>query len=54
MAERTNDFYAGVQYALSMLLQLPDFIFRTRLPFPPPTARVARWTPIAAPRASAS
>ena len=34
MAERTNDFYAGVQYALSMLLQLPDFIFRTELAIP--------------------
>jgi hypothetical protein len=34
MTERTNDFYAGVQYALSMLLQLPDFIFRTELAVP--------------------
>jgi len=34
MAERTNDFYAGVQYALSMLLQLPDFIFRTEVAIP--------------------
>jgi len=31
MTERTNDFYAGMQYALSMLLQLPDFIFRTEV-----------------------
>ena len=34
MAERTNDFYTGVQYALSMLLQLPDFIFRTEVAVP--------------------
>jgi len=34
MAERTNDFYTGVQYALSMLLQLPDFIFRTEVAIP--------------------
>ena len=34
MAERTNDFYIGVQYALSMLLQLPDFIFRTEVAIP--------------------
>src|SRR5688572_7586067 len=26
MTERTNDFYAGLGYSLSMLLQLPDFI----------------------------
>jgi hypothetical protein len=34
MAERTNDFYTGLQYGLSMLLQLPDFIFRTELAIP--------------------
>jgi hypothetical protein len=34
MTERTNDFYAGVQYALSMLLQLPDFVFRTEVAIP--------------------
>jgi hypothetical protein len=28
ITERTNDFYAGLQYGLSMLLQLPDFLFR--------------------------
>jgi hypothetical protein len=34
MTERTNDFYAGMQYALSMLLQLPDFTFRTEVAIP--------------------
>ena len=34
MTERTNDFYAGVRYGLSMLLQLPDFIFRTEVAIP--------------------
>jgi hypothetical protein len=34
MTERTNDFYAGVQYALSMILQLPNFIFRTEVAIP--------------------
>ena len=34
MTERTNDFYAGIQYALSMLLQLPDFVFRTEVAAP--------------------
>jgi len=34
MTERTNDFYAGMQYGLSMLLQLPDFIFRTEVAIP--------------------
>jgi hypothetical protein len=34
MAERTNDFYGGMQYALSMLLQLPDFTFRTEVAIP--------------------
>ncbi len=31
MTEKTNDFYAGLRYSLSMLLQLPDFIFRTEV-----------------------
>jgi hypothetical protein len=34
MTERTNDFYAGLQYGLSMLLQLPDFVFRTEVAIP--------------------
>jgi hypothetical protein len=34
LTERTNDFYAGVQYGLAMLLQLPDFIFRTEVAIP--------------------
>src|SRR5436853_73592 len=34
MTERTNDFYAGVGYSLSMLLQLPDFIFRSERAIP--------------------
>src|SRR2546430_12193754 len=34
MTERTNDFYAGVGYSLSMLLQLPDFIFRSEAAIP--------------------
>lgn len=34
MAERTNDFYAGLSYGLSMLLQLPDFIFRSEVALP--------------------
>ena len=34
MTERTNDFYTGMQYALSMLLQLPNFIFRTETAIP--------------------
>lgn len=28
MATKTNDFYAGLRYSLSMLMQLPDFVFR--------------------------
>jgi hypothetical protein len=28
ITEQTNDFYAGLRYSLSMLLQLPDFVFR--------------------------
>ena len=31
MAERNNDFYGGLRYSLSMLLQLPDFVFRTEV-----------------------
>ena len=31
MAEKTNDFYGGLRYGLSMLLQLPDFIFPTKV-----------------------
>src|SRR5207237_7221374 len=27
ITEQTNDFYAGLGYSLSMLLQLPDFVF---------------------------
>jgi hypothetical protein len=34
IAEQTDDFYAGVRYSLSMLLQLPDFIFRSELAIP--------------------
>jgi hypothetical protein len=34
MTERTSDFYAGMSYALSMLLQLPDFVFRTEVAIP--------------------
>src|SRR6476659_3246307 len=34
MTERTNDFYAGLSYGLSMLLQLPDFIFRSEVTIP--------------------
>lgn len=34
MAERTNDFYTGMRYGLSMLLQLPDFVFRSELATP--------------------
>lgn len=28
MAARTGDFYAGMRHSLSMLMQLPDFVFR--------------------------
>jgi hypothetical protein len=31
ISEQTKDFYAGLRYSLSMLLQLPDFIFRSEL-----------------------
>jgi hypothetical protein len=34
MTERTKDFYAGLSYGLSTLLQLPDFIFRSELAIP--------------------
>jgi hypothetical protein len=34
IAEQTNDFYAGLRYSLSMLLQLPDFIFRSEFAVP--------------------
>jgi hypothetical protein len=34
MAERTNDFYRGISYSLAMLLQLPDFIFRSEIAIP--------------------
>ena len=29
ITDQTNDFYAGLRYSLSMLLQLPDFVFRS-------------------------
>jgi hypothetical protein len=34
MTERTGDFYAGLSYGLSMLMQLPDFIFRSEVATP--------------------
>ena len=34
IAEQTHDFYAGLRYSLSMLLQLPDFIFRSETAIP--------------------
>lgn len=34
IAGQTNDFYAGVRSSLSMLLQLPDFIFRSEVAIP--------------------
>src|SRR5581483_9410507 len=34
MTERTKDFYTGLSYGLSMLLQLPDFIFRSEVAVP--------------------
>ena len=34
MTERNNNFYEGMQYALSMLLQLPDFVFRREVAIP--------------------
>jgi hypothetical protein len=34
ITEQTNDFYAGLHYGLSMLLQLPDFLFRQEVAIP--------------------
>lgn len=34
ITESTNDFYAGLHYGLSMLLQLPDFLFRKEVAIP--------------------
>lgn len=34
ITEQTNDFYAGVRSSLAMLLQLPDFIFRSEVAVP--------------------
>src|SRR5215472_1837347 len=34
ITEQANDFYAGLRYSLSMLMQLPDFIFRSELAIP--------------------
>jgi hypothetical protein len=34
ITEQTSDFYAGLGYSLSMLLQLPDFIFRSEVATP--------------------
>lgn len=34
ITEQTNDFYAGLRYSLSMLLQLPDFVFRSEVAIP--------------------
>lgn len=34
MTAQSNDFYAGMRYSLSMLLQLPDFLFRTEVAIP--------------------
>src|SRR4051794_10089978 len=34
ITEQTKDFYAGLRYSLSMLLQLPDFIFRWEVAVP--------------------
>jgi len=34
MTERTKDFYSGLSYSLAMLLQLPDFIFRSEVAIP--------------------
>jgi hypothetical protein len=34
ITEQTHDFYAGLRYSLSMLLQLPDFIFRSEFAIP--------------------
>jgi hypothetical protein len=34
MTERTNDFYGGLSYGLSLLMQLPDFVFRSEVAIP--------------------
>jgi hypothetical protein len=34
IAEQTNDFYTGLRYGLAMLLQLPDFVFRSEIAVP--------------------
>ncbi len=34
LTEQTNDFYAGLRYSLSLLLQLPDFVFRSEVANP--------------------
>lgn len=34
IAEQTNDFYEGLRYSLAMLLQLPDFVFRSEVAIP--------------------
>jgi hypothetical protein len=34
ITEQTNDFYAGLRYSMSMLLQLPDFTFRSEVAIP--------------------
>jgi len=39
ITERTNDFYAGLHYGLSMLLQLPDFLFRKEVAIPSADAK---------------
>jgi hypothetical protein len=31
---QTNDFYAGLRYSLSLLMQLPDFVFRSEVAIP--------------------
>lgn len=34
ITEQTKDFYVGLRYSLSMLLQLPDFVFRSEVAIP--------------------
>lgn len=34
ITEQTGDFYAGLRYSLSLLLQLPDFLFRSETAIP--------------------
>jgi hypothetical protein len=34
ITEQTKDFYAGLRYSLSMLLQLPDCVFRSEVAIP--------------------